>query len=1040
MTLPTGAATLESDTWVGEMGEAQPLSWVVSCSGNYEYSPLPSYPSVSGLPVQVEHIRLANHPGFYGDGARWGLGRNLLNFVSGGLCDGQARTSADTNRVVGPDGGVETFKLVPKEREPSIVAEYEERYRQAKAAADAAGTPITEHDIFHPDYVLLPHTLLINCQDEIRYCPKYRVGTPHKIRLTLVNRDPTILIKAESSTVEEGQAARFIVERRWHDDLLRINSSLSETVVALRASQNGQYITGALPTELTFGRNETSKTIELATVDDSAFGENGSVTIELLPDTTGADLNIAGKYETFEDWSGHTPEGGRSDRATVTVTNNDDKPGISIAPSSASEGDSGSADMTFTVTLANVVTEAVAVNYATSDGTATAGQDYTAVGNGSAIIAAGTTTAEFTVSVTGDETDELDETLKVTISLPSDTTAAAITGGATTTAAGTILDDDPVVVSVAPRKSPVTEGEEVVFVLTRTGVTDEELYILVDLEDPARRRLMIAEFDADAVTAELSVATENNDLVDYPSERDYTIQLYGDGYFVGRDDERYTPGDPDGATVTVQDNDALVVVTVEPVTELVRTGESVQFRFRRTGSAAEALTISFQGFEHTSSGDAMLADVSVTFLADNDTVVYTNDVTSSGTVNPISRAHTVLIYGDAGRGGLHRSWIAGDPNRATVVVAVDALGPMPVTASYPGRVAAGESVSVEYTVTNLDTKALPGYESRVSDGTRISTTPDRGNCDIRDDIPAGESGTCSASFTVTNQDVTNGKIEFNATARNHHKSSTVRVYIRVAQPVEFGFTTADNLEVTEGPDVTATLPVTRTGRLDEAVTVAYRLRKHGTRPATLGEDFTDPSSTPGLLTFPANVTSTNIVINITQDQIDEERERFRVVLVPLTDGTITEGKESRVVLIKDEHLEKRSLPAHGEPATGQQRLGAGERGARGVRRRPRPGMGQGRSVRGGVAPRQTDGNPWVSVARQRRGTLRTPASLLYAYRLARPGLNSPYLYMTTTCGRRTRPSYYSWVAPTTIVIERLARPTGPWRPSPTTTVSRPPRW
>ena len=508
------------------------------------------------------------------------------------------------------------------------------------------------------------------------------------------------------------------------------------------------------------------------------------------------------------------------------------------------------------------------------------------------------------MSVTGDETDEPNETFKVTISLPSDTTAAAIAGGDTTAAAGTILDDDPAVVTVAPKKSPVTEGEEVVFVLTRTGVTGEELYILVDLEDPAHRRLMIAKFDAAAVTAELSVATENNDVVDYPSERDYTIQLYGDGHFVGRDDERYTPGDPGEATVTVQDNDTLVVVTVEPVTELVRTGGSVQFRFRRTGSTAEALTISFQGFEHPSSGDATLADASVTFLAGNDTVVYTNDVTSNGTVNPSARAHTVLIYGDAGRGGLHRSWIAGDPNRATVVVGVNnSITYMAMTASYPGRMAAGESVSVEYTVTNLGTRPLPGFSNRVWDGTQISTTPDRGSCDIRDDIPAGESRTCSASFTATNQDVTNGKIEFDATARNGSRSSTLHVYIRVAQPVEFGFTTADNLEVTEGPDVTATLPVTRTGRLNEAVTVAYRLRKHGTRPASLGEDFTDPSSTPGLLTFPANVTSANIVINITQDQIDEDRERFRVDLVPLADGTITEGKNSRVVLIKDEHQE-----------------------------------------------------------------------------------------------------------------------------------------
>ena len=70
-------------------------------------------------------------------------------------------------------------------------------------------------------------------------------------------------------------------------------------------------------------------------MDDSAFSANGSVTIELLPDTTSADLNISGKYETFEQWSGHTLAGGRSDQATVTITNNDTKPSITIAPASA---------------------------------------------------------------------------------------------------------------------------------------------------------------------------------------------------------------------------------------------------------------------------------------------------------------------------------------------------------------------------------------------------------------------------------------------------------------------------------------------------------------------------------------------------------------------------------------------------------------------------------------------------------------------------------------------------------------------------------
>ena len=908
---PTGL-TLSADgtTWEGQIGEKTEFSYSSVCTGVTEFSE----DQGTNLRPLGMWVMYANHPAHYGEGRQDRLGLNFANIRGVGAqnCAGDTVTAGTNQLYVGPENGVLEIELLPESElvarpSPSntlhlkVFLEFIKKYEEAARAAEAAGTLITQKDIIHPRRLGFVHRGLYCAETDLRYCPKYLVGTVNKIRLTIINRDPTVLIKAENSQVEEGQPARFVVERLWSKDVIGNPAPDSTTVVSLRASQNGLYITGALPTEITFGRNETSKIIELPTVDDSAFGENGSVTIELLPDTTGAGVNLQGKYTTWEIWQGHTPEGARSDRATIAITNNDDKPGITIAPASALEGDSGSANMTFTVTLAKAVAEAVTVNYATSDGTAIAGRDYTAVSNGSVTIAAGATTAEFTVPVTGDETDELDETFNVTISLPLGATAAAITGGDTAAAVGAILDDDPAVVTVAPKKSPVTEGEEVVFVLTRTGVTDEELYMLVDVEDPARRRLMIAKFDADAVTTELSVATENNDLVDYPSERDYTIHLYGDGYFGGRDDERYTPGDPDEATITVQDNDTLVVVTVEPVKEVVGAGESVQFRFRRTGSIAGALTISFQGFEHPSSGDATFADASVTFLADNDTVVYTNDVTSSGTVNPISRAHTVLIYGDTGRGGLHRSWIAGDPNRATVVVAVDALGPMPVTASYPSRVAAAESVSVEYTVTNLGTRALLGYENRVSDGTRISTTPDRGNCDIRDEIPAGESRTCSASFTVTNQDVTNGKIEFNATARNLDKSSTLRVYIRVAQPVEFGFTTADTLEVTEGPNVTATLPVTRTGRLDEAVTVAYRLRPLGIRPAALGEDFTDPSSTPGLLTFPANVTSANIVINITQDQIDEERERFRVALVPLTDGTITEGKESRVVLVKDEH-------------------------------------------------------------------------------------------------------------------------------------------
>ena len=936
VTLPTGAATLEGDTWVGELGEVQPLSWVVSCSGNYEYSPLPNNPSVSGLIVQVENIRLANHPAFYGGGLGWRLGRNFLGYRSGGICDGQARTSADKYRVVGPDGGVETFKLVPKDRAPSIVAEYREAYRQAKAAADAAGTLVTQPDIIHPVSVHLPHSLLINCHDEPRYCPQYRVGTPHKIRLTLVNRDPTILIKAENSEVEEGQPARFVVERLWIENLLTYIAPDSETVVALRASQNGQYITGALPTEITFGRNETSKIIELATVDDAAFGENGSVTIELLPDTTGADLNIAGKYETFEHWAGHTPEGARSDRATIAITNNDDKPGITIAPASAPEGDSGSADMTFTVTLAKAVTAAVTVNYATSDGTAVAGQDYTAVSNGSVTIAAGNTTAEFTVSMTGDETDELDETFNVTISMPepepdlngggSGEPVAAITGGDTAAAVGTILDDDPAVVTVAPKVDTVEEGEAAVFVLTRAGLTNGALAMQVRLRAPGRLQMLDARFEPGDVTTEIAVATHNNNLVDYPSVRDYTIEVFGDGAPLGQDDRSFTPGAPATATVKVTDDDELINVTVYPVKAIISRGNPYWI-FRRDGDISQPLSALFGYYLHKSdrSRTEITYGATASFEAGQDEVVLTyhdydfvEDIEyppEDKGIFPITLTYTV--FGDGGQYGLHRIYQGGNPNTATVTMEYNGYERrLVVGAEAPLWVSVGQTVNIPLMVTNagsLDSGTQITITSTHYSQDRLvnGTNEPRMTCQFDGPIAAGESAGCEVSFLVLEKDLNwrnEAEIELDVVASDGRTTSNAfRIFMRVRNGVSVGFKETANLPVTEPgfgeANARANLTVTRVGQSGEEVQVAYTLEPWPTGFRSYspveGVDYADNSATPGVITFGENETEKTITIDILGDQIDEAKEQFLVTLVPPEGVLVEEHKRTRIVVIND---------------------------------------------------------------------------------------------------------------------------------------------
>jgi len=124
-----------------------------------------------------------------------------------------------------------------------------------------------------------------------------------------------------------------------------------------------------------------------------------------------------------EDWS---------DLASITTT----PAAVSIADVSAIEGDSGSVDAVFAITADAESLGDVTFSYVMSNGTATAGADYTAA-SGSLTIPAGSTATQITVQVTGDTTFENpDETFTVHLYNPGNCTIA---DGAAT---GTIRDDD----------------------------------------------------------------------------------------------------------------------------------------------------------------------------------------------------------------------------------------------------------------------------------------------------------------------------------------------------------------------------------------------------------------------------------------------------------------------------------------------------------------------------------------------------------------------------------------------------------------------
>ena len=180
----------------------------------------------------------------------------------------------------------------------------------------------------------------------------------------------------------------------------------------------------------------------------------GATVTLTLSDPVGHEQTVSVGYtpgtDPLEDvWGNAAP--GFSARA---VRNDSPEPGLSIDGVTADEG-AGTAE--FTVALDVASGETVTVEYATSDGTALAGSDYTAA-SGTLTFAAGDTEKTIEVTVADDSLGEGSEDFTVTLSNASN---AGIDVG---TAAATITDNDVPTLTIAGAEA--TEGNAVSFTVT----------------------------------------------------------------------------------------------------------------------------------------------------------------------------------------------------------------------------------------------------------------------------------------------------------------------------------------------------------------------------------------------------------------------------------------------------------------------------------------------------------------------------------------------------------------------------------------------
>ncbi|HEX8710071.1 MAG TPA: Calx-beta domain-containing protein, partial [Pyrinomonadaceae bacterium] len=227
-----------------------------------------------------------------------------------------------------------------------------------------------------------------------------------------------------------------------------LSTASTLTVTVDFSTANGTAIAGADYTAtsgtLTFAPGDTSKTITVTVNNDALDEANETYFVNLSNPSNGTILDGQG---------------------LGTINDNDPTPSLSINNASVAEGDSGTKTLDLTVTLSAASGQTVTVNYATADGTATAGTDYVAA-TGMLTFAPGETVKTISVTINGDTTIEPDETFSVTLSGATNATLPAAPGQ------GTITNDDVAVdlsITKTDTPDPVNAGENITYTLTVTN-------------------------------------------------------------------------------------------------------------------------------------------------------------------------------------------------------------------------------------------------------------------------------------------------------------------------------------------------------------------------------------------------------------------------------------------------------------------------------------------------------------------------------------------------------------------------------------------
>ena len=214
------------------------------------------------------------------------------------------------------------------------------------------------------------------------------------------------------------------------------------------------------------------------------------------------------------------------------------------------------------------------------------------------------------------------------------------------------------------------------------------------------------------------------------------------------------------------------------------------------------------------------------------------------------------------------------------------------TSTANGFDAVDDSIPYSYKVVNAGTVTLTGTleidDDRLPSGINCPDVPDAG-------LAPDQSMTCSGIYTVVQTDVDAAGVTNNATAELDGLTSS-EVTLRVPWRAPQG--TQPQLNISAGQVAEAAGSITLNVSLNPSslqnVTVDYATSG---ATATAGSDYTAAS---GTLTFAPGDTGKTISITITDDDLDEDNETFKVTISTPVNAAIPAGTGEVSIIITDD--------------------------------------------------------------------------------------------------------------------------------------------